>query len=498
MEILLEPTSNMLMVEHAEFDESNTHVLERFYTSAGNPVKEILLKLNLPDHRKLKDGGEVKEFQRSFRHSDTERLSRSDEVLKLKNFKKDATLKLFKSTNQERYEVPMIGSGSEPIISLAEGMFQKVALSEGNFQEDACTRSSKPNAVAGECMRTRSSGPVVEPSTTPRRRRNKKRSQQQVDPTIVEEKPVVTMADTRTMAELLRAPTEGNAEAIVITSTMKYKDVPDSAIKLMLFPFSIDGPVRIWLEKEPPRSITTWDDLVSKFINNFFPPSKTTNLRNEISNFQQRFDEPFHETWDRFKDLLRACPHHDFTELHQHDTFHNSLNPTDQDSLNSAAGVVAKVSTNTSTSDLSPNVVALTDAVKALLLKNTTPPSAFVKAVEESCVTYGGPHPYYQCPATNGNAFPGYQDNIQAYVSAAAVNYNQGNARHRPPSVAHQVRTPGLTPVHNNQNRGNNYNPGNSTYQAPTPPTQAAPSNELVNYMKVNETCKLCEIKSLI
>ncbi|GJT34989.1 hypothetical protein Tco_0925408 [Tanacetum coccineum] len=88
--------------EHAEFDESNTHVLERFYTSAGNPVKEILLKLNLPDHRKLKDGGEVKEFQRSFRHSDTERLSRSDEVLKLKNFKKDATLKLFKSTNQER------------------------------------------------------------------------------------------------------------------------------------------------------------------------------------------------------------------------------------------------------------------------------------------------------------------------------------------------------------------------------------------------------------
>ncbi|GJQ97589.1 hypothetical protein Tco_0008728 [Tanacetum coccineum] len=100
MEILLE--QHHTAHEHAEFDESNTHVLERFYTSAGNPVKEILLKLNLPDHRKLKDGGEVKEFQRSFRHSDTERLSRSDEVLKLKNFKKDATLKLFKSTNQER------------------------------------------------------------------------------------------------------------------------------------------------------------------------------------------------------------------------------------------------------------------------------------------------------------------------------------------------------------------------------------------------------------
>ncbi|GJT26072.1 hypothetical protein Tco_0906347 [Tanacetum coccineum] len=111
---------------------------------AGNPVKEILLKLNLPDHRLILTDSKVtptkhgrmtkpysspyfiancfnarylkmevktsatlkdKEFQRSFCHSDIERLSRSDEVLKLKNFKKDATLKLFKSTNQERLVV---------------------------------------------------------------------------------------------------------------------------------------------------------------------------------------------------------------------------------------------------------------------------------------------------------------------------------------------------------------------------------------------------------
>ncbi|GJU89991.1 reverse transcriptase domain-containing protein [Tanacetum coccineum] len=82
----------------------------------------------------------------------------------------------------------------------------------------------------------------------------------------------------------------------------------------------------------------TWDDLVAKFINQFFPPSKTTNLRNEITNFKQRFDESFSEAWDRFKDLLRACPHHGFSELHQLDTFYNALNVNDQDSLNSAAG----------------------------------------------------------------------------------------------------------------------------------------------------------------
>ncbi|GKG40115.1 hypothetical protein Tco_0466892, partial [Tanacetum coccineum] len=112
--------------------------------------------------------------------------------------------------------------------------------------------------------------------------------------------------------------------------------------------------------------------------------------------------------------------------------------------------VAAKVITNTSTFGLSPDVAALTDAVKALLLKNTTLPPAFVKVVEESCVTCGGPHPYYQCLAIDGNAFLRYQDNIQTYVSASALNYNQGNAGHRPPSVAHQVRPPSFSPVQNN------------------------------------------------
>ncbi|GJR17724.1 hypothetical protein Tco_0966251 [Tanacetum coccineum] len=43
-------------------------------------------------------------------------------------------------------------------------------------------------------------------------------------------------------------------------------------------------------------------------------------------------------SWDRFNDLLRGCPHHGFSELHQLDTFYNALNSNDQDSLNSAAG----------------------------------------------------------------------------------------------------------------------------------------------------------------
>ncbi|GJY61446.1 reverse transcriptase domain-containing protein, partial [Tanacetum coccineum] len=417
----------------------------------------------------------------------------------------------------------------------------------------------------------------------------RKRRQQQVRQTSVEspnlEKPnnnqetfnppIVTMDDNRTMAQLLEAPTEGYEDAIVvpeitannfeikhgllnlvqnkqffghdkedphahiryfnkITSTMKFPNVPSyemlsfviinkEQVKLQAFVIS-----RIWLDKEPPRSILTWDDLVSKFINKFFPPSKTTNLRNEITRFQQRFDESFYEAWDRFNDLLRACPHHGFSELHQLDTFYNALNSNDQDSLNSAAGgnfldkmpreclkiieskskvrnsrskpVVAKVSTSTSTSGISLDVSELKDMVKALLLdkKNQSQAPAHqnpasVKAIEESCVTCGGAHSYQSCPATDGNV---YHDNIQAYVSqAAAANFNQGNTGARPPMVANQTRPPGFPPMQShqnnqnrginfNQNRGNNFNQnrGNNFSQGPIyqpqvnqPPAYQAP-----------------------
>nr|GEW80272.1 reverse transcriptase domain-containing protein [Tanacetum cinerariifolium] len=191
------------------------------------------------------------------------------------------------------------------------------------------------------------------------RSQSRRHRQQQVPPAVVEpndlekpnnnqEPPVATMADNHTMAQLLEAPTEGYEEAIV---------VPD---------------------------ITA---------NNF-----------EIKH-----------------------------ELHQLDTFYNALNTTDQDSLNSAAGgnfldkmpreclkiiesksrvrqprskaVVTKVSTSSSTSDVSSDVAELKDMVRALLLdkKNQAPAPATVKVVEQSCVTCGGAHSYQICPAADAN-----------------------------------------------------------------------------------------------
>nr|GEZ57507.1 reverse transcriptase domain-containing protein [Tanacetum cinerariifolium] len=120
---------------------------------------------------------------------------------------------------------------------------------------------------------------------------NRRRVPNIVEPEIRTIEKIVLMAD-RTMEELLQAPKEG--------------DVSNDAIKFMIFPYSLEGAARIWYEKEPPNSILTWDDIVNKFVNQFFPPSKTTHLKNEISRFTQRFEETFGEAWDRFKEMLRA------------------------------------------------------------------------------------------------------------------------------------------------------------------------------------------------
>ncbi|GJV26092.1 reverse transcriptase domain-containing protein [Tanacetum coccineum] len=377
-------------------------------------------------------------------------------------------------------------------------------------------------------MRTRNSYyPNNSPVTIPRRR-NRRRAPNIVEPelrTIVE---VAPMADNRTMEELLQAPTEGYGEAIVIpeilaenfkiktnllqlvqankfhgferdnphthianfkrmTATLKYRDVPNDVIKLMLFPYSLEGAARIWYEKEPPNSILTWDDLVNKFVNQFFPPSKTTHLKNEISRFTQKFDETFSEAWERFKEMLRACPHHRFTELTQIDTFYNGLNENDQDSLNAAAcgnllskttrealniienkskvrylrnkPNVSRMNTTSreSSSKSDDRLDKLADQISTLVeivTKKVVTPTT-VKAVEESCVIFGDTHAYYNCNATDSN---------QSSVCAATGTYNQVIPPNR---ASNQMEPPGFAPMQNhqnrfNQNQGNNFNRGNN------------------------------------
>nr|GEZ77326.1 hypothetical protein [Tanacetum cinerariifolium] len=287
----------------------------------------------------------------------------------------------------------------------------------------------------------------------------------------------VTMVD-RTMEELLQAPSKGYGEAIVIPEilaenfeikTNLLKDVLNDAIKLMLFPYSLEDRARIWYEKEPPNSILTWEDLVNKFVNQFFPPSKSTHLKNEISRFTQRFDETFSKAWDRFKEFLRACPHHGFLELTQIDTFYNGLTEQDQDSLNAASGGnllnkttrealqiienkskvrysrsrsnIARVNTNSRdvVSKTDDRIDKLVDQISNLVDIVNKQVVAPAKAVEKVCVTCGGAHAYYECIATDSNP---------SSICAATGSYNQVSSPNR---ASHQIPPP----VQNNPNRFN-------------------------------------------
>ena len=108
----------------------------------------------------------------------------------------------------------------------------------------------------------------------------------------------------------------------LVSKTSKLKDflkIVDSidldvttreSTRLRLFQFSLRDQASQWLERLPAGSITTWDDLTTRFLAQFFPPGRTTKLRNDILMFQQRQNESLYEAWTRFKDLLQKVPHH--------------------------------------------------------------------------------------------------------------------------------------------------------------------------------------------
>ncbi|GJR09185.1 zinc finger, CCHC-type containing protein [Tanacetum coccineum] len=79
---------------------------------------------------------------------------------------------------------------------------------------------------------------------------------------------------------------------------------------LRLFQFSLRDQASNWLECLPAGSISTWEDLTTRFHAQFFPPRRTAKLRNDILMFQQHHEESLSKAWTRFKDLLSKFPHH--------------------------------------------------------------------------------------------------------------------------------------------------------------------------------------------
>jgi len=69
--------------------------------------------------------------------------------------------------------------------------------------------------------------------------------------------------------------------------TVKFNEVSIDAIRLRLFPFLLKDKASNWLQNAEPNLFTTWDDLSKAFLSNYFPSSKTANLRADITFFTQ-------------------------------------------------------------------------------------------------------------------------------------------------------------------------------------------------------------------
>ncbi|GJS93430.1 reverse transcriptase domain-containing protein [Tanacetum coccineum] len=173
---------------------------------------------------------------------------------------------------------------------------------------------------------------------------------------------------------------------------------------MILIPIS-EGAARTWLEKEPPNSIITWNDLVSKFMNHFFPPSRTTNLRNEITRFQQRFTGGNFLTRNTQKAL---------TIIENKSKVRTSKNKP-QDS--SASG---SSSQNDAITTLAKQVGALVSSMNKL-----------IHYIQEGCETCGGPHPYYECQATIGYT----QDVLHERHQCALLSNTKPNPREQVNSI---------------------------------------------------------------
>ncbi|GJT16196.1 MAK10-like protein [Tanacetum coccineum] len=108
--------------------------------------------------------------------------------------------------------------------------------------------------------------------------------------------------------------------------------------RLRLFQFSLRDQASNWLERLLAGSITTWEDLTTRFLAQFFPPRRTAKLRNDILMFQQHHGESLSEAWTRFKDLLQKVPHHGIDLWLQVQIFYDHVNPVTRRTIDQSAG----------------------------------------------------------------------------------------------------------------------------------------------------------------
>ncbi|GJT11486.1 zinc finger, CCHC-type containing protein [Tanacetum coccineum] len=115
----------------------------------------------------------------------------------------------------------------------------------------------------------------------------------------------------RTLGDYSKPSHEGNnVDFLKLLDSLDLDGENWERTRLCLFQFSLRDQASNWLERLPVGSISTWEDLTTRFLTQFFPPGRTAKLHYDILMFQQHHGESLSEAWTHFKDLLQKVPHH--------------------------------------------------------------------------------------------------------------------------------------------------------------------------------------------
>nr|GEV83307.1 hypothetical protein [Tanacetum cinerariifolium] len=113
-------------------------------------------------------------------------------------------------------------------------------------------------------------------------------------------------------------------------------------VMLRAFPISLTRAASRWLRNKPSGSITTWEDLKTKFLSKYCLPARTAKKMEEINNFQQEPDENLYQAWERFKELLMNCPQHYLIKMQEVVLFYNGLDVQTRQILDSKGAIPSK------------------------------------------------------------------------------------------------------------------------------------------------------------
>ncbi|XP_063949932.1 uncharacterized protein LOC135152768 [Daucus carota subsp. sativus] len=225
---------------------------------------------------------------------------------------------------------------------------------------------------------------------------------------------------------------------IEICDTFKFNGVTEDAIKLRLFPFSLRDKAKGWLHSLPAGSITTWEDLAQKFLTNFFPMAKTAAIRNAITQFFQQSCETLCEAWERYKEILRKCPHHGMPDWMVINSSGGALWAKSYDKAYELIKMMAANEYQNPTQCLHQSKVAgildvdataaLTAQIKALTLKMDSLANLGVQPPPTVCELCAGAHSSDQCAISSESAQ--FVRNFQRNQQPAPATYFPNNRNH--------------------------------------------------------------------